>query len=700
MRKKLTVKLLLTLFVATAIFTSCKENIDKSNKYTFVGETVADYLQNREDQFSHFTYILKRAKLGTTSASNIFSLMSTYGNYTCFIPSNSAIELFLIEQDSIYWENLRKLEAGEITKKDFVDTGIHSPVLEELTDSMVNEIAKNHIINAGIMTVDLTEGAFPQPNFNDRFLSVRWAVGEDEKVYTVVNNKSKIVTPDVVVENGIIQVIDKVLNPSTAQLPDLLSSQKDFSIYSEALRMTGMEDSLRRHIDLSYKLGGTTDKSLFGTTPVPYPDQKYYKNTLLVMPNKLLESKFGIKDIDGLIELANEWYGKKYYDVVDEDDFTSRNNPLNRFISYHIIDRQLQYASNSGTGGFIMENYYGPFSAFDSEINMPKTFDRYDYFETMLPYTSMKVTRPFTNSELSTELVLNYAQDKGKRVYNTDMLSHMNVIVLPLSRVTDELGITDFDQNALNGIIHVIDRPIIYNKIEMQGNILNERMRWDYLSFWPELTNNNVRWRQKSASAEQVMIPDHYCERLKFNTPDGKLAMYCPTGSGPGVYQGDELQVMNNYDIEHRLPYIPEGTYELRYGYQVWSNRGIAQFYVDGKVTGLPIDMTMETTHPRIGWLADTDDEATDNLNDKAMRNRGFMKAPASIQRFAGETIRDWDMTVRVILTTTHLAEGVDHWVRIKNVKPDWTGTALQLDYFEIVPKGIVTNPVSPEDIY
>ena len=347
-----------------------------------------------------------------------------------------------------------------------------------------------------------------------------------------------------------------------------------------------------------------------------------------------------------------------------------------------------------------MENYYGPFSAFDSEINMPKTFDRYDYFETMLPYTSMKVTRPFTNSELSTELVLNYAQDKGKRVYNTDMLSHMNVIVLPLSRVTDELGITDFDQNALNGIIHVIDRPIIYNKIEMQGNILNERMRWDYLSFWPELTNNNVRWRQKSASAEQVMIPDHYCERLKFNTPDGKLAMYCPTGSGPGVYQGDELQVMNNYDIEHRLPYIPEGTYELRYGYQVWSNRGIAQFYVDGKVTGLPIDMTMETTHPRIGWLADTDDEATDNLNDKAMRNRGFMKAPASIQRFAGETIRDWDMTVRVILTTTHLAEGVDHWVRIKNVKPDWTGTALQLDYFEIVPKGIVTNPVSPEDIY
>jgi hypothetical protein len=55
-------------------------------------------------------------------------------------------------------------------------------------------------------------------------------------------------------------------------------------------------------------------------------------------------------------------------------------------------------------------------------------------------------------------------------------------------------------------------------------------------------------------------------------------------------------------------------------------------------------------------------------------------------------------MTVRVILTTVHLTEGVDHWVRIKNVKSDWEGTALQLDYFEIVPKGVISNPSKPED--
>ncbi|MBR5150968.1 MAG: fasciclin domain-containing protein [Bacteroidaceae bacterium] len=696
--KKHTLAKVLLIAAAIFSFSSCKEDIDERNRYTFTGETIADFLLNREDQFSSFTEILKKANLGTNSASNIMALLGTYGHFTCFAPTNEAVERFLIQQDSIYWENVRALEAGEIGLKDFFDTGIHSPLLSELTDSMANEIAKNHLLNRAHLTRDLNEGAFPDANLNDRFLSIAWENDENQNVYAKVNNNARIILADTEVENGVIQVLDEVLSPSTELLPDLLKSQDSFSIYAEALALTGLEDSLRLYRDDSYDLGGKSEQSLFGNYKVPYPETKYYKNTVLVMPNSLLESDFGIKDIDGLIELANKWYGKTYYDVVDED-YRSRNNPLNRFISYHIIDRQLLYASGSGTGGFLMENYKSDYSGFSSEINMPTTHDRYDYFETMMPYTTMKVTKPFTNAELSNEIVLNYAQDNGKRFYNAEMRKHMNVIVMPLSRVIDELGISDFDQNALNGIIHVIDRPIIYNRNEMQGNILNERMRFDYLSFWPELTNNNVRWRQKSA-IEQVMIPDGYCKRLRFNTPDGKIAMYCPTGGGPGVYQGDELQVMQNYDFEHRLPYLPEGTYELRYGYQVWSNRGIAQFYVDGKVTGLPIDMNMSTTNPRIGWLADTGEEEVDNENDKAMRNRGFMKAPASIQRFVGESIRDWNMTVRVILSTSHLSEGVDHWVRIKNVQAEYSDKALQLDYFEIVPKSVISNPDKPEDRY
>ncbi|MBQ8736090.1 MAG: hypothetical protein IJY75_09025, partial [Bacteroidaceae bacterium] len=160
--------MIITILTATA-FCACSDDIDQSNRYTFTGETVADYLQNREETYSSFIQILKKAHIGKSSASNILALLSTYGSYTCFAPTNNAVERFLIEQDSIYWENVRALEAGEITKKDFHDTGIHSPLLEDLSDSMANEIAKNHLIDKAFMTIDLNEGAFPEPNINDRF---------------------------------------------------------------------------------------------------------------------------------------------------------------------------------------------------------------------------------------------------------------------------------------------------------------------------------------------------------------------------------------------------------------------------------------------------------------------------------------------------------------------------------------------------
>ena len=42
---------------------ACTEEIDKSNRYTFTGETVADYVLNRSDKYSHFITLLQRAKL-------------------------------------------------------------------------------------------------------------------------------------------------------------------------------------------------------------------------------------------------------------------------------------------------------------------------------------------------------------------------------------------------------------------------------------------------------------------------------------------------------------------------------------------------------------------------------------------------------------------------------------------------------------
>jgi uncharacterized surface protein with fasciclin (FAS1) repeats len=77
--KKEIIRILCIFATALSLF-SCREEIDKSNRYTFTGETIADYILNRSEHFTHFIRILEQA--------NLFGLLSTYGQYTLFLPTN------------------------------------------------------------------------------------------------------------------------------------------------------------------------------------------------------------------------------------------------------------------------------------------------------------------------------------------------------------------------------------------------------------------------------------------------------------------------------------------------------------------------------------------------------------------------------------------------------------------------------------
>ncbi|MBQ8734693.1 MAG: hypothetical protein IJY75_01725, partial [Bacteroidaceae bacterium] len=116
--------------ILASCFVSCSDDIDKSNRYTFVGETIADFILNREDRFSHMIKILKQAEM--------FGLLSTYGTYTFFLPENEGVEKYLREQYEL-WDSTKNLPQPTWT-------GITSPELDDLTDSMAVVIAKTHIV--------------------------------------------------------------------------------------------------------------------------------------------------------------------------------------------------------------------------------------------------------------------------------------------------------------------------------------------------------------------------------------------------------------------------------------------------------------------------------------------------------------------------------------------------------------------------
>ena len=195
---------------------ACNDDIDKSNRYTFTGETVADYLLNRSEKYSHFIKLLKRAEL--------FSLLQTWGQYTLFLPDNDAVEKYIQDQDSIYWATKNSDNP--------VWTGITSPFIEELSDSMVNTIARMHLIEKDYRTAQMGEGALSKWTFNDRMLSINYKV-DVERFYIMLNNDAAIIDGDNEVENGIIHLIDKPINTKSTTVAAQIAQHKFFSLTTE-----------------------------------------------------------------------------------------------------------------------------------------------------------------------------------------------------------------------------------------------------------------------------------------------------------------------------------------------------------------------------------------------------------------------------------------------------------------------------------
>ena len=62
LRTKNRMKQILCILAIALSIVACTDDIDKSNRYTFTGETVADYMLNRSDKYSHFINLLERAQ--------------------------------------------------------------------------------------------------------------------------------------------------------------------------------------------------------------------------------------------------------------------------------------------------------------------------------------------------------------------------------------------------------------------------------------------------------------------------------------------------------------------------------------------------------------------------------------------------------------------------------------------------------------
>lgn len=582
------------------LFNGCTEDIG-DNYVTFTGDMIYTYLEKNPELYSEYLKIIDKAGLK--------GMLSAYGSYTCLAPTNAAFER--------YYNSL-----GE-------NFGF-----EQLTNDQINYLAKTHIIDPKYLTEDLTDGVIPNTNMNLRYIEVKFDI--DTVLNTLIilfNNDARLLYKDNEVYNGVIHGIDNVLRPSTAQLPELIEADPNASLFTEALFLTKLSDSLRLIEDDSYTpINGFRDE--YNSYQIETPQFRKFGYTVFVESDEVFRQR-GINNLQELIAAAKTWYpGNSAYD----NDFTHRENSLNKFISYHLIEK-------------VVHRFFYP-------KNMVANAEMNEFLETMYTNRILRMT-----NKGPTGRTINFGTDRQ-------------------TRVLDEVSPT-----TINGIYYYIDDLLIYSA-GVENMLQNTRLRFDLASLFPEMHNNSIRGYNNSTNDRWAFQPGFF--KYLDASKDTRLIYLSGQKETSWInYQGDELMGLGSYDITMRLLPVPPGTYELRYGYSANAWRSVTQIYVDNKPVGIPLDLRIMANDPRVGWISDASTDDNGFENDKMMRNRGYMKGPTTFQMGLGNTIaRNTDRSLRRIIGTFTFTEYAAHTVRFKSVIEN-PQSQLMMDYFEFVPKSV-----------
>ena len=366
----------------------------------------------------------------------------------------------------------------------------------------------------------------------------------------------------------------------------------------------------------------------------------------------------------------------------------------------------------------------------------------YDYYETLLPHTLMKIWQPlYSRPNNGDEIFINQYH--------------------PLNTLTDDIGTfgKDFpygmhdmenggfdgvriDQaasniNTTNGYIHRICSPLVYDR-NVNEKVLNERLRIDVSTLVYEMINNDIRFakdaeiaarNQNARVGTMALIPANYCDHIKVYSNKTKLAFYL---QGPWrAWESDQISFWDECDFAFRLPPVPSGTYEVRIIYPATEFGGYMQYYIGNssstssmKPLGIPIDasypdVTNEAERNDVGYYLSKDVTDYGVASDLIMRNKGFMRAPASFSRGtwngqktpsqnADELVanlqyccrysNDGGTLFRKILGTVVINQGEERWIRIKNMLTGYDSLGGSVDFIELVPVNIVNSQDYTED--
>lgn len=186
---------------------SCKR---EALVYNTTSDTnITSYLEKHPEDFSELRKILDL----TGNA----SFLNAYGAYTLFAPTNTAIKSYLTE--------------------------IGKQSVDQVAVADLKNLVRFHLLSDTIRSNTFTDGKLPSLTMFGQYL-ITGAQNVNGKTSIVVNRQANILQSDITLGNGIIHVIDHVLQPAKYSVAQLLENNPKYSIFSAALKATGLYDTL------------------------------------------------------------------------------------------------------------------------------------------------------------------------------------------------------------------------------------------------------------------------------------------------------------------------------------------------------------------------------------------------------------------------------------------------------------------------
>lgn len=695
------------LSVVQVSVVSCSDDPGVENYYTSVREYASDYLQNRE-QFSEYIQILQKAT-GEREDLRLVDMLGTYGAYTIFAPTNDAIDKYLRSKGLTSVEQLSKEDCDTIALNSIIDGKAYFTT-DDCNDMISNMLERKLTFNFMLEWDEATQDSVPVTMINSAHVS-----HENDSV-----------------SNGVVHIVSELVDSYNGFVGSLIQSDSTCLLYQAALEVTHMIDSLNVSEDLDYgwatsqdridSCTWTNDKLCIPTAKdanggggeydnVAYPEKRYFQFTIFVCPDSILKEKYGIETIDDLRAKARELYEPVYPEDADVTDETDRRNYLNRFISYHILNRHGEY--------YKLTPYDGGSGNLQYNFNRRK-YDMNDWYETLMPYSLMKFSFPSGSQAglyIDRRGVQSRADERG--------------VFVPGTKVLDPAKFPGHKFDGTNGIYHYIDGVVAYDK-EMQEVVMNDCMRMDGTTLSPDfmtkLTDGQTArghyWRngERYSSAVNSGVAASNPNRSVGFKP-GKARNFSYTDNthmhvrGRSLwfwsYEGDEIIFKGRYDVTIKLPPVPAGTYEVRMMTCVgFATRGIIQYYLGSdpknlEPQGIPFDMR-PGGRTLFGWQSDDDlgDDDAITAFDKSIHNIGWMKGPKcyhcghkSSFEASSTTMRGQDNTIRKVVGTFVSDGRTDRYMRIQQ-KMESENNELNFDYLEICPSSVYNNEYYAEPLW